>query len=1601
MENMIYKKKMLLLGLFSMAFRLVAQSPNPIPQIYQGMPVNIIRTWTATAPEQNSLNLIGRPLTDVKQSTKYFDGFGRNIQIVAKQASPAGNDVVTANCYDPTTGNEIFKYLPFVSNTTNPYFSANDGVFKSDAFDEQVAFYNTYLNGQQNETSIGSKSLNWAYSKTNYEASPLNRVLTTLAPGANWVGSEGGQNHNIQQQTLVNTAADNVIMWNAATNKSATAQFTASPTLPAYGGAYPANTLYKTVSTDEVGHQVVEFKDQYGQIILKKVQNTASADNGTGSAHAGWLCTYYVYDDYGNLRFILTPNVVQLIDGNWGGITQAYVDELCYYFEYDNQNRMVIRKTPGTPTGINGEIWIVYDQRGRLVMQQDGYQRSAQKWKYNQYDGLDRIIATGFITDPSSNLSDYTNLSTHVNNAASSIAYPTISGYTSELLSQRFYDNYSWMNTTNSSTLPASLNSGSNGAGNGSFLPASNTTAPYAQPLTQSSMTHGMPTGRKIEVLGSNDGQFIYVVNFYDAQGRTVQTQSINYSRGTDISTNQYDWSGKVLISLVSHTLTSAATPQTHNIASIMSYDAMGRLLTINKTINSTINGTVVTASSLIETNQYDELSRLKKRTFGNNLESMTCDYNVRGWLLGANRDYAKTPLSTTNYFGFDLGYDQASITPTGGSSIGSYASQAYNGNVAGAVWKSRSDGVTRKFDYTYDNADRLLTAPYNESATVNNWSSSDLNFSVSNLGYDANGNIGSMQQYGFMVGGPQIIDNLTYNYNLGKDATTGANYSNRLLNVIDASNNAQSILGDLHYPNGKSSGNNDYGTYNPNGCITSDYNRNISSIGYYYDMNLPNTIAVANKGTIQYAYDAVGNKLQKQAVQNNATVVYNGTNYTSTITTTTKYIDGFVYKSLSYSNTTPSALPASLQYTDVLQFTGQEDGRIRLVQGSTPQFVFDYFMRDHLSNVRMVLTDEQQTDIYPPATLETVSKSVNGVTSSPEAFESQYYNINTGNIVAVGPLTWWNSVTGSSSLTNTNTNPPNNDPYSNPTATSANIYKLNGATGDKTGLGITLKVMAGDVVNIYGKSVWHNTGTSVVYHPITESLIGFLSAFASSNPVQILKGGTVTATVLNSAGATASPLTTMLNGTPGQTQNTTYTPKAAINWILFDDQFRPVSGSLGTSLVSATPDQIYAHPTIPLNISMVKSGYLYVYCSNESNVDVYFDNLQVSLTHGPMVEETHYYPIGLAMAGISDRAWGKTPNYYHYQGNEMQNQEWNDGTGLEEYDFKARLYDQQTGIWHSQDPASQFASPYLAMGNNWMRGTDKDGKWFGIDDAIAAFVGGMVNLWNNRGNLHGLGTVLGYFGAGAVGAWVGYNTFGAAGFATGGALNTVVDGFASHNGDFSKMDFHDFAVDIINGGTAALAGSDIGADLKTANGTLAVDRFGTSGYQSNSGLLRFLNKADEFLNGNLAQGNNWKGILGFIGNNLDQGLRNTLNFYANAADPRKTNGWDYLGALGIGMISNALGNASFNPNNDKAQFGSIPIRDIGNVFMRNVVQNGAGNILNNVHNAIDRGGDFGYYMASVFSDALPIGSDYGGYLDIGAFIQDVPILFAPFTHVP
>jgi RHS repeat-associated protein len=167
--------------------------------------------------------------------------------------------------------------------------------------------------------------------------------------------------------------------------------------------------------------------------------------------------------------------------------------------------------------------------------------------------------------------------------------------------------------------------------------------------------------------------------------------------------------------------------------------------------------------------------------------------------------------------------------------------------------------------------------------------------------------------------------------------------------------------------------------------------------------------------------------------------------------------------------------------------------------------------------------------------------------------------------------------------------------------------------------------------------------------------------------------------------------------------------PKAYLNWVLFDEQFRFVSAGSGAEQVpdesaynngSSTPN-VYTH--VKTNLPITNNGYLYIYVSNETpNIDVFFDNLQVTHTRGPLLEETHYYPFGLTIAGISSRALktNYVENKYKYNDGTERTTDWD--LNWDETEF--RSYDPQIGRFLQIDELSNLNfdySPYVYANNN------------------------------------------------------------------------------------------------------------------------------------------------------------------------------------------------------------------------------------------------------------------------------------------------------------
>lgn len=1271
-------------------------SIKPVSSFYSPtIKVNYVREKSGLTPQADEATFDASGYEKVSQSTQYLDGLGRPLQTVVRQITPGASpkDIVTPVEYD-VFGREVYKYLPYAASTTG------DGYIKMDPFSGQDNFYkSTYRDANGKLMYEGEQFL---YAQTNYEASPLNRVNKTMAPGNSWAGKGKG----VRQQYLINTEGEGIRIWNVASDVlTLTNQGTTN--IPMSSASYGTGQLYKNVTLNEHDNAVVEYKDKEGRVVLKKLQIADNVQTDF-SGDAGWLCTYYVYDDFGQLRFVIPPAAVDAIKSTWVLSQTNVVNELCFRYEYDAKGRMIAKKVPGA-----GWVEMLYDSRDRLVYTRDGNMRINHQWMVTLYDELNRQVVTGMLEQcdlsrdqlqpyvdnavaaavsiigaaPSSTpatmsvsvfregvtryqatqtitFSEGFNSGADANFIAENVA-ESQSGFNTQVvvtdprpanvsfvaLTMTYYDNYSELSAnTYTDSYNSRLDAGTSIADKVNLAPE-----PTLSSSEQGNVrTRGLVTGIKVRILEDptnlSSGKWLTTTTFYDQKARVIQAQSDNAVGGKDIASTRYDFTGKVISNYLTHNNPKSGSRPGTTVKTLMKYDFAGRLLAITKTINDQES-----QAMQIVANSYDEMGNLKTKELGKKrletgpLEKLDYNYNVRGWVKGINAAYSHPELTgnvVDRWFGMELNYDWGSEV------AGGTDRNQYNGNISSFTWRGKGDGVQRGYGYTYDRANRILSADFSERSGGSSAYTDNANVrfdmvmsngETDHSGYDANGNIKGMTQWGLKLGSSPVIDQLRYDY---------YSNSNKLLSVSEAQPSTKHKLGDFTDENSGS----DYG-YDINGNLITDKNKHIDgvvdidqgSVGaiIYNYLNLPYRITVANKGTITYVYDAGGNKLRK--------TVHEGTGPDKV----TDYVGGMEYNQ------------------DELQFIPHEEGRARLVdnEGVTTQ-AYDYFVKDHLGNVRMVLSDEQEQAAYPAATLETASLGS----------EQLYYNIPTGASVRVNV----DDVAGY--------------PGSTP---KGYAHKLSGE-GTQIGSSVLLKVMAGDKVNIAANS-WYTTNSTGPY----------TSGNAASTLATILKdivaeksGGKYSAEGLESSGLMSTIASAFINNREVQSPAGSK-PKAYLNWILFDNQMKPVITNDGKNSGAEQVGSSGSYtPHVIIGKELTKSGYLYIYVSNETQgVNVFFDNLQVTHVKGPLTEETHYYPFGLTMQGISSKSAGEIENKKKFV-----SQEFNDDLGWNTYQFKFRTHDPQTGRFLQIDPLSDkytYNTTYAYAENRPIDGIDLEGKEF------------------------------------------------------------------------------------------------------------------------------------------------------------------------------------------------------------------------------------------------------------------------------------------------
>jgi RHS repeat-associated protein len=702
---------------------------------------------------------------DKQLSYSYADGIGRKNQEVIMQASPAKKDLVQPIAYD-TQHRPAISYLPYIA-------SEGSGSFRSSGISEQSAFYNSPPSGVVSDSK--------AYATTTFDDSPLDRVLSISG-----VGNEM-QTANASMLFKVNKSTDAVRKWHINNG------------LPKSTSTYPAGSLSIEETEDPSGMISQTFTDFTGKVILERSQATSST----------WHNTYYVFNDYGELLFIIPPE-------SSANLNPSLNDSDLWHFkyEYDDLGRQIGSKAPGA-----NWLYTIYDRWDRPVLSQDGEQRnkSPEEWSYIKYDENNRPIISGVISTSSSR-------STLTNSAANSIhRYESKTnsaiGYTfnttfpltaneSGIMNITYYDDYSFLTHS--------------GWSDSNTLYAFSTVSGYNEP--QETAVKGLTTGSKARTQGTNI-QWINTVTYYDDNYQPIQSISSHQMGGTLKTVTAYQFSGEVEKTLDLYTYTDGNT----QVERRYTYDDNGRPLKVYHRVD---NESEVMLSHF----QYNELGEATDIVHHSRNDGATWLYKthvkstIQGWTDELTYSYANgDPV-----FHQKLDYHQSSGTGN---------TTRLDGLITANQWKHYGTEPERVYNYAYDTPKRLTEATYKEKSG-SSWDSNNL-YNENNINYSANGNIIGLSRNRDKSGTAATIDNLTYTYSGNK--LTGVSDSAPSTHKSDGFDDG--ITSAIEY------------TYNKNGFLVSDSNKGINGITYTRQ-DLPSQIDIGTGNSIQYTYSAGGGQM-------------------------------------------------------------------------------------------------------------------------------------------------------------------------------------------------------------------------------------------------------------------------------------------------------------------------------------------------------------------------------------------------------------------------------------------------------------------------------------------------------------------------------------------------------------------------------------------------------------------------------------------------------------------------------------------------------------------------------------------------------------------
>ncbi|AUP79808.1 DUF6443 domain-containing protein [Flavivirga eckloniae] len=880
---------------------------------------------------------------DKIESVTYFDGLGRTIQNVGIRAGGQRQDIKTPSVYDEF-GKQTKTYLPHATVTSSVTTYTNNTTIINDLNTYYVSKYSNQLNGSNPNP----------YAEKRFDNSPLNRALETGTPGEDWLINPNSDNDHTTKYDYNTNSTDEVY----------NIDYPGTGQPLSISNYYTEGVLLKNtfknenwVTTDGKVNTKDVFTDNSGKKIAEYSYIKESVTLKT-------LKTHYVYDNSGNLIYVLTPKIFSIISGSTISVTN--LNNLAFQYKYDIYNRQIEQKVPGKKQW----EYMVYDQLDRPILTQDKNLKDDGKWLFTKYDAFGRAVYSGLYTSSLTRdqlqtavdtyiIGNTTNLSNIESRALSATniggininysnnAYPTTN---LEVLTVNYFDDYTFTDSDKPAT-PASI---------------------LGQVVT--TKTKGLLASSWAKTLGASSWAKNYM--YYDDKGRVINIYEKNYLGGYTLNKSKLDFSGKIKASLTEHKRTSADTPLI--IKDYFTYDHVERPLSHTQSLggdNNTVvedmivlddlsslpNATIdhvafesitikpgfialpgfsasieVFDRELISYNTYDELGQLINKKVGGEaeqvianstgLQTMDYNYDVRGSLKGVN----DVDNIVNDLFAYELNYESGEGT--------NFNAPQYNGNISQMVWKSGHNNTKKSYFYDYDDLNRFKKGRYGEGAGLTtNWQKFEVNVN----GYDHNGNITGLTRRGSSSG--TTIDNLAYHYDTGS--------GNQLMRITDTSTSEG-------FKNGTNGGD-DY-AYDDNGNLTKDLNKGISLIEYNH-LDLVTKVTFTNTSKIEFVYDAFGVKLKMTYTPNGGSA------------TTTDYIGGF-------------------QYTGgTLQFFPTPEGYIENDNGN---YTHVYSLKDHLGNNRITFKDTNNDGIVTSGEiLSSTDYYPMGLTHYGEYVQNSNYN--------------------------------------------------------------------------------------------------------------------------------------------------------------------------------------------------------------------------------------------------------------------------------------------------------------------------------------------------------------------------------------------------------------------------------------------------------------------------------------------------------------------------------------------------------------------------------------------------------------------------------